>query len=330
MILGWPGSFTEERAIPSPATVPSRPTSPLSGADGTLDESVGPCRLCGGQPWSLLFEGPIRQGKFGNLTALPKRVIQCGGCGAGMLEGAGGVDYTSSEYRDLVDGDASPEHYHALHDAEQAEKLRLLGTDKIRGKVVADIGCGAGSFLDLVKGMAAATVGIEPTRSYHDTVRSKGHSVFPYCTDATGEWRGRVDVAVCFSVIEHVEDPVAFLREARALLRPGGSMMISTPNLRDWLLELLPTEYGAFFYRTVHIWYFDAPSLERLARTAGFSSSEIRSVHRFDLSNTLLWLRDRRPTGVGTVPVNPLVNAAYVEWLESEGRADYLYATLRA
>lgn len=247
-----------------------------------------------------------------------------------MLEGAGRVDYASSEYRDLVDGDASPEHYYALHDAEQAGKLSLLEGDAIRGKVVADIGCGAGSFLDLVKGTAAATVGIEPSRAYQAAVRAKGHGVFPRCADAAGEWRGRVDIAVCFSVIEHVDDPLVFLREARTLLRPGGTMLLSTPNLRDWLLELLPAEYGAFFYRTVHTWYFDAASLAAVAGKAGFSGCTVRSVHRFDLSNALLWLRDRRPTGLGAVAVNPVVNAAYAAWLENEGRADYLYATLGA
>jgi 2-polyprenyl-3-methyl-5-hydroxy-6-metoxy-1,4-benzoquinol methylase len=309
--------------------VPSRPPKPLTGVDLSRDESPGPCRLCGARSWRVLFEGPIRQGKFGNLTAHPKRVLGCEACGAGMLEAAERVDYTSAEYRELVDGDASPEHYYALHDAEQAGKLDLLGAETVRGKVVADIGCGAGSFLDLVKGLAASTIGIEPARSYHAALRSKGHVVFPFCADASAEWRGRVDVVVCFSVIEHLDDPVVLLREARALLRPGGLMLVSTPNLRDWLLELLPAEYGAFFFRTVHTWYFDQSSLEKLSRTAGFTGCEVRAVHRFDLSNALLWLRDRRPTGLDRLPVSRVVNAAFTQWLESEGRADYLYATLR-
>ncbi len=247
-----------------------------------------------------------------------------------MLQAAGGVDYASSEYRELVDGDASPEYYYALHDAEQAGKLDLLGADRARGKVVADIGCGAGSFLDLVKGLATATIGIEPARSCHAALRSKGHIVFPFCADASAEWRGRVDVVVCFSVIEHLDDPVALLKEAHALLRPGGLMLLSTPNLRDWMLEMLPEEYGAFFYRTVHTWYFDQSSLEKLSRTAGFTGCEVRTVHRFDLSNALLWLRDHRPSGLGSVRVSPIVNAAFAQWLENEGRGDYLYATLRA
>ncbi|MEO7986328.1 MAG: class I SAM-dependent methyltransferase [Gemmatimonadales bacterium] len=320
----------EEPTIPSPAAVPSRSPSHVPGADQARDETIGPCRLCGARSWSVLFEGPIRQGKYGNVTATPRKVLQCGGCGAGMLEAADRVDYESSEYRDLVDGDASPERYYALHDAEQPAKLAILGAEGVRGKVVADIGCGAGSFLNLIKGSAATTIGIEPSRSYHQALTSKGHAVFPFCADAAAEWRGRVDVAVSFSVIEHLDDPAAFLREARTLLRPGGTMLVSTPNLRDWMLELLPQEYGSFFYRTVHSWYFDVNGLGVLARAAGFSSCDVRSVHRFDLSNALLWLRDRRPTGLGAVPVSPAVNATFVQWLEAGGRADYLYATLRA
>jgi hypothetical protein len=96
------------------------------------------------------------------------------------------------------------------------------------------------------------------------------------------------------------------------------------------MLELLPEEYGAFFFRTVHSWYFDAGSLKRLAAAAGFAECTVQYVHRFDLSNALLWLRDRRPSGQGTISVAPPVSAAFRSWLESTGRADYLYARLRA
>jgi 2-polyprenyl-3-methyl-5-hydroxy-6-metoxy-1,4-benzoquinol methylase len=240
------------------------------------------------------------------------------------------VDYDSAQYRELVDGEGSPERFYDLHDAEQAGKLGILGTGALRHKVVADVGCGAGSFLDLVKGMASATLAIEPTRSFHPVLADKGHQVFSYCDDVPAEWHGQVDTAVCFSVVEHVADPVSLLRSVRRLLRPGGHLLLSTPNLDDWMLELLPEEYGAFFFRTVHSWYFGASSLKRLATAAGFADCAVEYVHRFDLSNALLWLRDRRPSGQGTVLVAPPVDAAFQSWLESTGRADYLYARLRA
>jgi SAM-dependent methyltransferase len=288
------------------------------------------CGLCGAGAWEVLFRGRIRAGPFGNLTPADQTILRCTACRVGFLSPSTVVDYDSSQYRELVDGEGSPERFYDLHDAEQAGKLGILGSGELRHKVVADVGCGAGSFLDLVKGFASATLAIEPSRSFHRALASKGHQVFSYCDDIPAEWHGRVDTAVCFSVVEHVSDPVSLLRAVRRLLRPGGELLLSTPNLDDWMLDLLPEDYGSFFFRTVHSWYFDASSVKTLAAAAGFAECRVQYVHRFDLSNALLWLRDRRPSGQGTVPIALPVNAAFRSWLESAGRADYLYARLRA
>jgi 2-polyprenyl-3-methyl-5-hydroxy-6-metoxy-1,4-benzoquinol methylase len=209
------------------------------------------------------------------------------------------------------------------------EKLRLIGAEHLRDRVVADIGCGAGSFLDLARGVASATLGIEPTRAYHDTLRARGHEAFSYVDHVADGWAGRVDLAVCFSVVEHVRDPVSLLAGIRRLLTPKGRLVLSTPNARDWLLEVLPRDYGAFFHRLVHQWYFDAASIEQLALRAGFSRCAVTHVHRFDLSTLLLWLRDRRPTGMGKLEVSAALDAAFCRGLEAAGRADHLYATLQ-
>lgn len=288
------------------------------------------CHICGASVRTPMYHGPIRVGRFGNVSDEPRTVWRCGGCGAGYLDHRSAIDYESSEYRELVDGAQSAAHFYALHDPEQADKLRFVGAERLRDRVVADVGCGAGSFLDLAKGVAAATLAIEPTRAYHETLSARGHVVFSYAEQVAVEWVGSVDLALCFSVVEHVQDPVALLRGIRRLLKGDGRLVLSTPNARDWLLELMPEEYAAFFYRLVHQWYFDAASLERLALRAGFSACTVTHVHRFDLSNLFLWLRDRRPTGMGRVAVSASLDAAYARWLESTGRSDYLFATLEA
>ncbi len=286
-----------------------------------------PCVICQADKWSIYYRGPVRIGKFGSVSAQPHTVWQCGGCGAAWLEGAT-LEYESDAYRQLVDGETGPEGFYRTHDGEQAAKLNLFGTAELRGKVIADFGAGAGSFLDLARGMAGATIAIEPTTSYHENLRAKGHVVFPYGADVSGEWQGKADLAVCFSVLEHVENPLQLLREIRAMLKPGGRALVSTPNRNDWMLELLPVDYAQFFYRQVHRWYFDAGSLTTAAAQAGFKSARAFHVHRFDLSNFLLWLRDRRPTGLGKVNAPAALGAAFEPALEQSGRADYLYAWL--
>jgi SAM-dependent methyltransferase len=224
-----------------------------------------------------------------------------------------------------VDGTDEPEDFYRLHDGEQAEKLRRLGTGGLRETLLVDVRCGAGSFLDLVKGLCRITVGIEPTPSLRQAVAAKGHLAFPYCSDVPGEWEDKTDIAVSFSVIEHVEHPRGLLEDIRRLLKPGGRLLLSTPNRADWLLDVLPDDYAPFFYRLVHRWYFDAASLTRLVELAGFAGVSVSYVHRFDLSNAVLWLRDKRPTGLGKLDLDAAWNDGFRSALEATGRADYLY-----
>ena len=51
------------------------------------------------------------------------------------------------------------------------------------------------------------------------------------------------------------------------------------------------------------------------ARHAGFTDVDPFFVQRFDLSNFLMWLRDRRPSGLARLKVNPILNAAFRESL---------------
>jgi hypothetical protein len=92
------------------------------------------------------------------------------------LEGAT-VDYESVEYRKLVDGSTGPAAFYQAHDDDQTHKLLLVGIDWFRGRVVADLGCGTGSFLDLVKRAAAAAIAVEPTQSFHPELQRIGYLV---------------------------------------------------------------------------------------------------------------------------------------------------------
>jgi 2-polyprenyl-3-methyl-5-hydroxy-6-metoxy-1,4-benzoquinol methylase len=135
-------------------------------------------------------------------------------------------------------------------------------------------------------------------------------------------------VALCLAVVEHIDQPVEFLREIRELLAPEGYLLLSTPNLDDWLIDFLPGVYDRFFFRWVHTWYFNQAALQQLAQRAGFSRVEVKYHHRFDLSNALHWLRDQRPTGLGRTPLLKGLDRTWAQHLEDLGRADFIYAWL--
>jgi len=286
------------------------------------------CRICGDAEWSVLYNGPIRVGKFGDWSKSDHTIWKCSNCQAGFLNQVP-LNYESAIYRNLVDGSSSPEDYYTLHDGEQANKLKILGTEKLRGKVLADIGCGAGSFLDLVKGYASKTIAVEPAHLFQQELRNKGHKTYSYCKDALKDWEGAIDIAVSFAVIEHLENPLEFLKEIKLLLKPDGFLLVSTPNYQDWLIDFLPAVYDRFFFRYVHLWYFTGNSLEKLGSLAGFSKVNIKYIQRYDLSNALFWIRDHRPTGQGKTSVFRDLDAIYKMTLEKQERTDFIYAQMK-
>jgi 2-polyprenyl-3-methyl-5-hydroxy-6-metoxy-1,4-benzoquinol methylase len=252
-------------------------------------------------------------------------VWKCEECQVGFLD-VKPLEYESRDYREMVDGSGSADDYYGVHDKEQAVKLSIMGTNELRGKVIADIGCGAGSFLDLVGNYARETLAVEPCLEYHQELKRKGHTVYSYTSDALEDHRDSVDIAVSFAVIEHVSDPILFLQEIKKLLKPKGFLLLSTPNYDDWLIDFLPGVYDRFFFRQAHIWYFNGQALETLGKYAGFASVELCYEHRFDLSNGLLWIRDGRPTGNAKEPILSCIDGQFKKALEDQGRSDFIYA----
>ncbi|MGC8514039.1 MAG: methyltransferase domain-containing protein [Acidimicrobiales bacterium] len=88
-------------------------------------------------------------------------------------------------------------------------------------------------------------------------------------------------MVVFADVLEHLRDPVAVLRRASKLLAPGGSVVISIPNVAHGSVRLSLLE-GRFDYRPLgllddtHLRFFTRSSLEAMLGAAGFSAVDVR------------------------------------------------------
>lgn len=296
-----------------------------------MSDAFAPCEICGADAWREIYRGAVRDGVFGHHRD-DAPVARCGGCGADRLAEAFCPDeafYETAAYRQKLQEEVTAAGHYATVDHLQVFTQRVLWPDSLRGKTVIDVGSAGGSFLDHVSGLAARCVAVEPCSVYHPSLRARDYEVFPYCSDAEATLAGQGDLAVSIQVIEHVKNPRVFLEAIRPLLAPGGRLVISSPNRDDILMELLPAEFPAQFYRVVHRWYFDAAALAECARRAGFDVAETRFVHRYGMANALAWLRDRRPTGRARMAaITPLADDLWSSYLEQAGRADCLYMVL--
>jgi SAM-dependent methyltransferase len=84
---------------------------------------------------------------------------------------------------------------------------------------------------------------------------------------------GSVDAVINSQVIEHVPDDPAILQESRRVLRPGGILVLGTPDYGRWLWWVLEWIYGKVLpgaYAHEHITHFTRASLLAKLREAGF------------------------------------------------------------
>lgn len=125
----------------------------------------------------------------------------------------------------------------------------------VRGSI-ADIGCGAQPFRDL----------LSPSVHYigADIAESEAH--FGYRVPDTRYYQGErlpladgeVGHVLCTETLEHVPEPIALLRELARIVAPGGRLILTVPFAARW--HFIPHDY----------WRFTPSGLDRLLTQAGF------------------------------------------------------------
>jgi SAM-dependent methyltransferase len=129
------------------------------------------------------------------------------------------------------------------------------------------------------------------------------------------------DVVIMVEVIEHLEDPIAFLAHAKKLLNPGGYLLCTTPNRsfgghpqKLWETDLPP----------VHLWWFTEEGVRELGNEIGmlaefvdFSPWNRRHLRRFERA----WARSLRPSPPTQPPFDPTGRAVGRSSLSKRARA---------
>ncbi len=99
------------------------------------------------------------------------------------------------------------------------------------------------------------------------------------------------DVVIIISVLEHVTDPVDFLKNLKILLRKKGRIIIECPSINDPLVGFYNVQsYKDFYYRAVHINYFNKNHLMKIVNKSGLKLLEVFSVLVYSLTNHLGWI----------------------------------------
>jgi len=127
-----------------------------------------------------------------------------------------------------------------------AEHARLAGARAL------DVGCGGGLLSEALARRGARVTGVDLAPGMVEVARlhaaEEGVEIdyrVAGAEELAADLTGRVDVITCMEMLEHVPQPAQMLATLAALVRPGGSVFVSTlnRNLRAFLLAIVGAEY---------------------------------------------------------------------------------------
>ena len=100
------------------------------------------------------------------------------------------------------------------------------------GLSVVDMACGEGYGTRVLARRAASVTGVDANPEAHEHARLKYSAPgVRFVRDVVDGYMEECDAVVFLQTIEHVQDPAAVLRHLRGMLRPGGTVYVTTPNV---------------------------------------------------------------------------------------------------
>lgn len=141
-----------------------------------------------------------------------------------------------------------------------------------KGDSVLDVGCATGNFLKLCDNFGLKTYGIDISAKWLEKAKTNTIAKLKYWDLNTHEqpFPGtKFNLITAFDVIEHLDSPSNFVKNAYNQLKPGGKIIITTPNLNS-LGRLTMKERWHGYSDKTHKYLFTLESLEYLLLSNGF------------------------------------------------------------
>lgn len=150
---------------------------------------------------------------------------------------------------------------------------------------VMDLGCGSGETSGFLKekGRFAWVCGVEGSHEAAAVARKRMDQVlegdiekidFPFAAES-------FDIILALDILEHLVDPWSIIKKLHALLRPGGRLIVSIPNVRHYSVVLPLLFLGDWRYTqeglldSTHIRFFTRKTAKKIFLAEGFSIEQI-------------------------------------------------------
>lgn len=272
------------------------------------------CNFCGRDHTRLVNEGPDLYLRRPGLY----RLVQCQGCGLIYQNPQPTREelltfYPTDAYELYVPGPNQERSTLARLDRAHGQDRRcrrILKYGPSTGRLL-DVGCATGAFLNAMRGYGWEVAGVELNPEAAAYARQTyGLTIYTGVLEEAPLPDKSLDVITLWDVWEHVLDPSVTLNIIRRLLKPGGWVVISTPNPLGLEARLFG-DCWAGWDRPRHLHLFSPAVLRAYLQRTGFERilfDNFSGRWRVTLLSLSYWSQAR---GIPDRYARPLLQAAY-------------------
>jgi 2-polyprenyl-3-methyl-5-hydroxy-6-metoxy-1,4-benzoquinol methylase len=235
-------------------------------------ENLSSCPICNCKVFAPLF-----QAKDNTVSKDFFSIVSCNDCGFKFTNPRPtkteiGPYYKSDEYishsnanKGLING-----LYQLVRGYALTSKIRLVKNLVGDGKMLLDIGCGTGAFLNTAKLAGYTVVGVEPDAGARQMAMQEYGLAIKEEADLTTLKENSFDVITMWHVLEHVHNLTERIQTLFRLIKTDGCVIIAVPNCESSDAKVYGANWAAYDVPR-HLYHFTQKDIELLALTNGFS-----------------------------------------------------------
>lgn len=178
-----------------------------------------------------------------------------------------------------------------------------------RGDCILEVGNGWGDNIKYLRGKGYWVVGIDKDQQLKGEIKA---DVFSYKADR------KFDFIYSLHFLEHLPDPLRFIRWMEDNLAEGGRWLIEIPSLNNPLLKL--KSFRKFYWYPYHLFFFSKSTIQMMLPDA-----KAKLVQEYGIINHLRWLLRGKPGNWN--PHIPLIDDIYKWIITKKGYGDTLIVT---
>ncbi len=257
------------------------------------------CGLCGGEKYKILYPSTFSSADFVNdpshsfqyASRDPARgnIVQCNDCGlvymnprdrdiSKIYSSVGEDEYYLSSTQDRI----------ATFERDYRKLESVVGPGD--GRKMIDVGCSYGLFLGVCQSHGWEVYGCELSKTQWSKAKELYSRVYNRELRDCSFPENFFDLVTMHEILEHVPSPTALLDDVRSVLKPGGYLMLTTPDRSSFAAKLFGKRWIA--YARMHLYYFTPHTLEKMLEEQGFRVMKIERHKRIIRYGTAIaWMK---------------------------------------